>query len=159
MPLESRAAGIPDGLSPARRYLVFSVADTAYAVEVSRVKRSEPLSGAEEALVVHDRSYPILDARAAFGLPAFSGAGRMLLAVEGERRRAALIVDRILGLQSLGGQAALPLPPLLDGVEREWFEGVAVLDGGIVVLLRVDALLDSRHRGGSARPPAPLALA
>jgi len=95
----------------------------------------------------------VQDLRAAFGLAPAGPGARPTVAVETAAGLAGLLVDEVLGLVGLSGEDIRPLPAPYEGVERGWFEGLAVLDGSLLVLLRPAGLLGPPGAGGG--PPAP----
>lgn len=130
-----------------RRYLIFSVGEMDYAVELRHVKHSLRASGHQDPEVaLHGQTYPKVDVRSLFGLPPSIAAHRMILAVEASGARAALIVDAVVSLTSIEDGQILPLPHTFDGVEREWFAGIIRLDDRVAALIRVSALLQSCGR-------------
>lgn len=136
---------------PSRRYLVFSVGEMAYGIELRHVKQSLRAAGHQDAeVVVHGHAYPKVDARSLFGLPPSIATNRMILAVEAPNTRAALVVDAVVSLTSIEDDRILPLPRTFDGVEQEWFGGVVTIGSRVAALIRLDSLLSSRGR------PSPL---
>ncbi len=144
--------------APSRRYLVFSVGEMEYGVELRQVRQSLRAAGHQDAeVVIHGYAYPKMDVRSLFGLPPSIAANRMLLAVEAPGGRAALVVDAVVSLTSIEDDRILPLPRTFDGVEREWFTGIATIDSRVIALLRVDSLLGSGGRSSSVTRSSPLA--
>jgi purine-binding chemotaxis protein CheW len=118
-------------------------------VDVRALRRVVPLPpGAAAELQVGDVAYPLLDLRTVFGAAPSGARGRLALAVATPEGRAALVVDEALGLGALREADTQPLPMLFDGVEREWFEGLARLGGRLVILVRPTGVLRRR----STRP-------
>ncbi|MFB3818190.1 MAG: chemotaxis protein CheW [Candidatus Methylomirabilales bacterium] len=133
-----------------RRCLLFRVAGGEYAVDVRALRRVVALApGARGQVHLGEAAYPLLDLRAAFGLAPSGERGALALAVATPEGRAALVVDEAIGLGTLGAAETQPLPRVFDGVEREWFEGLARLGPRLVILLRPEGLLRSR----AATPP------
>lgn len=138
----------------ARRCVLFSVADVAYAVDAHRVRHLLPMVEDAGAPVVFDRAqYPIIDLHAFFRGPAAARPDRVMLIADDDRR-GALLVDGVLSLARLEERAIQPLPPVFAGREREWIEGVAKLDGRIVVVVSVTGLLRAAGAGGTSAGPA-----
>jgi chemotaxis signal transduction protein len=81
----------------------------------------------------------------------------MLLAVAGVRGRAGLIVDRVVGSASVDETTIVPLPRLFDGIERDWFEGLARIDSRVVALVRTDGVVAPRDSlmAGACGAPLP----
>lgn len=135
---------------PVRRCLLFSVDGTDYGIAVDHVKGSMPAPHHNEsAATVHGELYPIVDARAVFGLAPSAAPGRMLLAVEAAQGRAGLVVDRVVRLAAIEETAIVPPPALFGGAERRWLEGLARADGRVVALVRPDGLVGARGRAAS----------
>lgn len=153
MPLRRRWVSTTTSARPvvARRYVVFTLGRADYAIEARYVRHSltAPM-GSDEEVFFLDRSYPIRDLGALFGLPPLVGRGRLILVVEGEGYGAALLVDTIVGLMRLDEAAVVPLPRVFAGVERRWFRGVARIGSQVVTVVNIDGMLDVQDS------PAPL---
>ena len=101
------------------------------------VRASEATAGAPIQFL--GRPYPVLDLRRAFGHPAPTGAGFVLL-VESEAS-AGLHVDDVRGLCAIDPGRLVPLPAVYRGPERRWVAGLATTDDGVIVVARIPDLL------------------
>lgn len=143
---------------PSRRYLVFAVGQMEYGVEIRRVRQSMRAASHQEAgIVIQGHAYPRVDARALFGMPASLATDRMILAMEAMTTRAALVVDTVVTLTSIEAHEILPLPAAFEGIEREWFEGVARIDARLIALVRLETLLSPRFQSTTSAPVLALA--
>ncbi len=149
MPLRSRRRLEPAARPPARRHVIFALAGVAYAVDAGQVRRSLPVppDGAPEVRFL-GQPYPLVDLRAVFRLPPSAEAGRLVLLVHTPHGRAGLVVDDLVQLGAIDEATVSPLPAAFQGAERRWFAGLGRLGARVVVLLRLDAILDA-----SAVPP------
>lgn len=137
-----------------RRCLLFRVAGVDYGIDVRALRRVVSLPPGSQADVrVGEAAYPLLDLRAVFGRATSGERRRLALAVATPEGSAALVVDEAIGLGTIGAAETHPLPAVFDGVEREWFEGLARLGARLVILVRPDGVLRSRPSvlPGSAR--------
>ncbi len=151
------AASVPAAVT--RSHVRFSVAGVEYAVDARQVRHAlrAPARLGPDVLFLEKR-YRTVDLRTLFRLPPSSERHRLMLMVESEGVRAALLVDSIAGLVSIEEAAITPLPRTFAGGERRWFLGVARVEASLVVVARVEGLLEPRDRRGSspARTPVPL---
>jgi purine-binding chemotaxis protein CheW len=125
-----------------RRYIVFRLGTVEYAVDAEQVRRSMPAPPVLRADIGYlGQMYPVLDLRALFGQVPAGGAVRLVLLAETPAGRAALAVDALIDLRSIAEAAIAPLPELFQGAERRWLAGLARLDGRVVAVLRLEAIL------------------
>ena len=128
--------------APGRRYVVFRLGTVEYAVDAEQVRRSMPAPPVLRADIGYrGQMYPVLDLRALFGHTPAGGAVRLLLLAETPAGRAALAVDALVDLRTIVESAIAPLPELFQGAERRWLAGLVRLDGRVVVVLRLEAIL------------------
>ena len=80
--------------------------------------------------------------RRRLGLPATEGAERMAIGLEQGGETFALVVDGVGEVLKLGADTHEPVPINLDAGWRDLARGVHRLDGRLLVVLDVDALLD-----------------
>jgi purine-binding chemotaxis protein CheW len=156
VPLRGRPApAAPDGRpGPARRHVVFALGGIEHAVPAQQVRHSLPADGeVGRELDFLGQTYPVVDLRSLFRLPGPPASTRLILLVEGDGVRAALVVDRLVDLVLLEAAAIVPLPPVFAGVERRWFTGLARLGPRILLVLRVEGIL-----GAQSAPAAASAL-
>jgi len=137
--------GRGDGESRAgtgRSVVLFTVAGVEYAIDAARVRHLVPASReAGRSIVFEGATYPLIDLRALFRLPAAPRTGRAVLVDDGAGRRAALMVDAVGTPARLGERALTALPPVFRGHERVRFEALALLDDRIVVVVAPRGLL------------------
>jgi chemotaxis signal transduction protein len=82
------------------------------------------------------KTYFVVDAALQFGLPPSSGGRVLVLRGPG----AALLVDRIERMAQI--TSMVELPRAFRGPERDWYRGLAVLDGRVIPVLQPDAILN-----------------
>lgn len=126
---------------PTTRFVLFSVGDVEYAVEATAVRRFLPAGDAAGgAAVFGGNTYPLVDLRARFRMPA-AGAARPMLLVEGRRGGAGVLVDAVLNVVQVQTDAIVELPETFAGAERRWFRGLARLGDRVLVIVDVEGLL------------------
>lgn len=142
MPFSWGRGGGEGPVASARSVALFTVSGVEYAIDAARVRHLMP-TGREtgRAVVFEGATYPLIDLRALFRLPAPPRVGRVLLVDDGAGRTAALMVDVVGTLARLEERALTPLSPVFRGHERVRFEALAVLDDRIVVVVAVRGLL------------------
>jgi purine-binding chemotaxis protein CheW len=137
---------------------VFAVGEVEYAIDLAQLTRALPLAAASgEAVTVHETSYPLVDLRAVFALPPSTAPRRAVLAVRTGSRRAAIVVDQVVSLTTVSPADIRPLPAVLDGAERRWFEGLVRRDSRVVAVVNAEGLLsagDQRASGAGWRGAA-----
>ena len=129
------------GSTSSRSLILFTVGGVDYAIDAPRVRHLVP-AGRETGrpIVFEGATYPLLDLRTLFRLPAAPRPGRVLLVDDEAGRTAALMVDAVGPLAKLDG-AHTPLPALFRGHERVRFEALALLDDRVVVVIHPRGLL------------------
>jgi chemotaxis signal transduction protein len=158
------------------RFALLAVDGVEYAVESTRVRRTLPAPRPLPAAIPHGgAAFAVIDLRQLFGLApaaheaaaagdiAGDGRERLVLLVEGAPGatpaggaacRLALVVDELVGLESLAAAAAVPLPAVYRGPERRWFKGLLPRAGGrITVLLDLEGLAPLADRAAAGRWP------
>lgn len=128
------------------------VAGQAFGVPITHVRdvfvietlTRVPLARPEIAglLNLRGRVVTAIDLRTRFGLPALDPIGRKAVGVDLDRESFGLIVDQVGDVRRFEADALESVPVNLD---RRWAAlatGVTRIDGGILVFLDVDAVLD-----------------
>lgn len=83
---------------------------------------------------------PVVDAAALFGDGGVT-AGRLVLLEMASKRRVALAVEVVVGVRDLAPQALADVPPLLHDAAAELVAAMAVLDGGLLMVLQTARLV------------------
>lgn len=133
-------------------YIIFELADAAYAVRSSEVQHVEmlehitPVPNTAPAVdgVVFSRGQviPAINLRARFGLPRQAHTARSRLVIlKVQSRVVALIVDAAREFQKIPAESVRPIQETLVGVEGNYVEGVATVKGRSVLILNVGAVL------------------
>jgi purine-binding chemotaxis protein CheW len=145
----------------ASQYLVFRLGEEEFGLAIDAV---DEVAASPEALtrlprmpkflrgVVNLRGevLPVIDQRARFDLPAFTGEARRqrLIVVRGARHRAGLIVDAVSEVLTVA-DAAIEGAPELHGETTKLVSGVVNLDATqrMILLLNADELLSRSEAG------------
>ena len=124
--------------------LITRVGDESYALPLTHV--TETLQSARgivrkvrgrQVLVLRDEILPLLDLRAAVGLPTRDAEGCQIVIVEATDRRAGLIIDRLLGQHEIVVKSFDAVQGAASG-----FNGATILaDGTAALILDVGGLL------------------
>ena len=124
--------------------LIAQVGDESYALPLTHV--TETLQSARgivrkirgrQVLVLRDEILPLLDLRAAVGLPSRDAEGCQIVIVEATDRRAGLVIDRLLGQHEI-------VVKTFDAVQgaASGFNGATILaDGSAALILDVGGFL------------------
>ena len=142
MPFDwGRSAG-DGGPGSTRSMALFTVACVDYAIDAARVRHLFPAGReAGRSIAFDGATFPVINLRSIFRLPAGPRTGRVLLMDDGAGRTAALVVDAVGRPARLDQRALTALPPLFRGQERVHFEGLALLDDRVVVVIAPRGLL------------------
>lgn len=134
----------PESSRPAdARHLLVEVGSTTYALPARWVVHSmASAAGLSGTVPLRGATYPVLDLRRIFRLPAISGECQAIF-LDQEGHRTAFLVDTLLGFEQLDAGALLALPWTFSGRERSWFEALSPKGEGFRVLLCLRELLAS----------------
>ncbi|MCJ2040500.1 chemotaxis protein CheW [Methylobacterium sp. J-059] len=143
-------------------FVTVFVGDTMFGLAIDRVHdvfipagvTPVPLSPPEIVglLNLRGRVVTAICLRRRLGLPASEGAARMAIGLEQGGETFALVVDGVGEVLKLGVETHEPVPINLDARWRDLALGVHRLDGRLLVILDVNALLvfASEHAGATA---------
>jgi purine-binding chemotaxis protein CheW len=134
-------------------YIVFSVADTAYALasqqvaHVEMVEHITPVPNATSVIdgVVFSRGeiVPALNLRARFGFPRIANDVRTrLLVVRHDGRTAGLLVDAAREFMAIASSEIHPPNDGLRGMSGRYLRGIATIDGRMVLILDLAEVLN-----------------
>jgi purine-binding chemotaxis protein CheW len=149
------AIGLPlNGRDPGGRLavVVFAIDKVLCAVPLEATERVfhmvavSPLPGAPPILAgvinLHGSVVPVVDLRRRLGSSVYAyGLGAHLLLVTSPRRRLALTVDQVLGVQTIPEGSVVPsrlVAPVLGGVA-----GIAALPDGLLFIHDLEAVLSA----------------
>ena len=139
-------------MNVADTYIIFELNGSAFGVRSSDVQNVEmlehvtPVPNTAPAVdgVVFSRGqvYPALNLRVRFNLPrqAHTPATRLIF-LKVRQRVVALIVDTAREFQRIPAAAIRPIEETLVGIDGNYVEGVATLQGRSVLILNVGAVL------------------
>ena len=135
-------------------YILFTVADTTYALPSSRVAHIEMVdqitrvpnapSFVDGVVFSRGQVVPAVNMRARFG---FERSGRdlrtRLLVVQAGARQVGLLVDGCREFMAIPGEAVQPPAEGLAGIGARYIGGIATVGDRLIVVLDLEALLDS----------------
>jgi purine-binding chemotaxis protein CheW len=135
------------------KYVVFDVAGTSYGIPTGQVRHIEMLEhvslvpNANPAIdgVVFSRGQviPALNLRTRFGLPREPYTLRTrIVFIELGNRTVGLIVDSAREFLRIPGDKKRPIEQTLTGVSGNYLQGVANMNGRLILLLDLDAVLN-----------------
>ncbi len=149
----------------AGQYLTFVLAGEEYGVEILKVQE---IKGWESTTAIPNTPehmlgvlnlrgavVPIVDLRKRFGMPSASyGPTTVIIVVKIQaidaERTVGLVVDGVADVYRLEEEAIQPPPDMGSAVETEFVRGLATVDGKMVILLEIDALIDFDESAASA---------
>lgn len=132
--------------------VVFQLVNETYGVDIAKVSEIRELQKItrvprcpdfiEGIINLRGRVIPVVDLRTRFGLPAGERtANTRIVVVEIGGHTIGVIVDEVLEVLSVAGDAVEPTPPVISGLESDYLLGVAKLDDRLVILLELDRVL------------------
>ena len=140
--------------------MTFSLDDSRFALDAGAVQRVvravavTPLPGAPPAVAgivdLHGLVIPVVDTRAAFGLPPRRlRASDQMVIVATRARTLALVVDAVGDVLDVEDGTVVPGGTVLEGLER--VDGVLPAEGGIVLVHDVEGLLSAADQAQLGR--------
>jgi purine-binding chemotaxis protein CheW len=139
-------------MSLAESYILFELADSAYAVDSAHVQHVEmfehitPVPNAAPAVdgVVLSRGQvtPAINLRARFGLPRSAPTPRTrLIFIKVQQRVVALVVDAAREFHKIPAAGIKPIQETLVGIEGNYVTGIATVRNRSVLILDLGAVL------------------
>jgi purine-binding chemotaxis protein CheW len=134
-------------------YILFQLAGTTYAVRSGEVHHLElveditPVPNVSSFVdgVVFSRNQvvPVVNLRARFGLERLARDARArLIVVETGGRRVGLLVDSAREFTRIAAEAIHPPQQAITGLSGRYLEGIATVDGRVIVVLDLAEVLD-----------------
>ncbi len=151
----------------AEPFILFELAGTTYGVrsrlvqQIEMIEHVTPVPNApaavEGVVLARGQVIPALNLRARFGFEraAFDLRSRLVV-VSTAGRTLGLIVDSAREFMRIPEGAVGPPPEAITGLSGKYLEGVATVDGRIILVLDLDEVIDL---GGQAAAEAPQASA
>jgi chemotaxis signal transduction protein len=144
------------------QYIVFSLADTFYAIPTSQIAHVEMIDevtrvpNAPPAVdgIVFSRGavVPAVNLRARFGFERRPYDVRTrLLVVQSAGRMVGLIVDAAREFQNIPASAIVPPNDALAASNRRYLQGIANITGRLILLLDLSQLLDEQDGVAASR--------
>jgi purine-binding chemotaxis protein CheW len=136
-----------------QEFLCFRVSSEKYAVNIMEIKeiikpreltevpRVPPfISG---VLSLRGVIIPVFNMRERLGLAtaASSGKERIVVVKRGEEF-CGIMVDEVIQVARIAAAAIEQPPSVLDGIDRDFVEGIGRFDGGMLILLNLENILD-----------------
>ena len=138
-------------------FILFEVAGTTYGVRSRFVQQIEMIEdvaavpnahpAVEGVALVRGQVIPALNLRTRFG---FDKIGRdlrsRLVVINSGTRVVGLIVDTAREFIKIPPESIEPLPEALTGLSGEYLEGIATINGRMILVLNLDAVLDLEYQ-------------
>ena len=149
----------------AEPFILFELAGTTYGVrsrfvqQVEMIEHVTPVPNAHAALdgvvLARGQVIPALNLRARFGFERIAFDLRSRLVVVGAAGRTlGLIVDSAREFLRIPAAAVAPPPEAITGLSGEYLEGVATIEGRIILILDLDEVIDLGGQQLAAGVPA-----
>jgi len=130
----------------------FTVGDELYAVNIlsvqeinrmmSLTKVPQSIDGVEGVINLRGRIIPVLDLRVQFGLvPSELDEHSRIIVVEVHGNTIGFIVDSVQQVLLIEQSVIEPTPQMTTSIDASYVDGVAKLDGELLILLNLDNLL------------------
>ncbi len=138
-------------VSDSEKFILFELVNTTYGVRSSLVTRLEmvenvtPVPNSSHSLegivLSRGRIIPAINLRARFGFPKIPYDLRTrLIVVESAGRTVGLIVDAARDFISIPEANIKQPPEAIANLSADYLEGIATLDGRVVLILRLDEI-------------------
>jgi purine-binding chemotaxis protein CheW len=153
----STALAVKEGLvADDKKFLVFELAETYYAIDVSYVQttiKPQPIylvPGTVEFIkgLINLRGtvVPVVDLRARFGLPVKEQDKRTrFVVIEMTDLVASLVVDAVQGVETIKTSSIEPPPGVIMGVDTVFLKGVARIEGRLILLLNLEKTVRTKE--------------
>ncbi|MCP5329126.1 MAG: chemotaxis protein CheW [Steroidobacteraceae bacterium] len=151
------------------QYLTFQLAEQEYGIDILRVQEIKgwdkptriPRSPPHVLGVINLRGavVPVIDLRTRFGLePPVYGTTTVVIVVrvQSEEREltAGIVVDAVCEVCNVTQQELHPPPDVAGGLDQDFVKGLAMVDERMLILLRVDRLINASVLEGAAAQAA-----
>jgi purine-binding chemotaxis protein CheW len=145
---------MPNSQQPASttEYVTVAIGPQFFGLPIARVQdvfvlnqmTRVPLAPDDIAGVINLRGRIVtaIDLRQRLGLTGDAGRGQMAVGIESDGESYGLVIDAVGEVLKLGAETAEPVPVNLDERLKRVASGVHRLDGGLLVVLDVDRVLD-----------------
>ena len=142
-----------DSAKVSEHYILFVLADAAYAVRSNEVRQMEmveqitPVPNAppavEGVVFVRGRVIPVLNLRVRFGFEkiAYDLRTRLIVVQSGERA-VGLIVDAAREFVTIPAAAIEPPPDVISGLKGRFLTGIALVKDRLVLILNIDQVIN-----------------
>ena len=138
-------------------FILFELAGTTYGVRSSFVQQIEMIddvasvpnahSAVEGVVLVRGQVIPALNLRTRFGFDRVERDLRArLVVINTGTRIVGLVVDTAREFLKIPVDSIEPPPEALTGLSGEYLEGIATVDGRMILILNLDAVLDLDYR-------------
>lgn len=135
------------------KYFCFELGNQAYAFpmpHVWEVTMPEKISAMPDTphfvrgvMTLRDEMLPVVDLRTRLGLPpAEEGQEKCLVVIQGREEKAAVLIDRALGVHALPPDAVAEPPALLKNAAGRFLSYLGRDTDGVKMILNVEKLLD-----------------
>ena len=134
-------------------FILFELAGTTYGVRSSFVQQIEMIddvasvpnahSAVEGVVLVRGQVIPALNLRTRFGFDRVERDLRArLVVINTGTRVVGLVVDTAREFLKIAEESIEPPPDALTGLSGKYLEGIATVDGRMILVLNLDAVLD-----------------
>ena len=143
-------------------FILFELADGSYGLRSRWVKQMEMIEHitpvprvpdfVEGVVFVRGQVVPAIDLRVRFGFPKIPYTSRTrLVVVEVASRIVGLIVDTAREFVNIAGERIQPPPEAVAGPDVRYLEGIASLDGRLVLVINPDTILRTEEGAALAQ--------
>lgn len=89
---------------------------------------------------------PVIDLRKRFGLPTDTAAKNRIIITQIENKLAGFVVDLVTDIILLSKAVLMPPPEMVKGVEAEYLDGMADIQGELLFVVNIDKMLTADEK-------------
>ena len=154
---------MPSANESSTPYIFFELGGTSYALEAQLVQQVEmvehvtPVPDAppfvDGVVFARGQVVPVVNLRARFGFPRIAGDSKTRLVVVAQAGRVVgLLVDSAREFITIPAEAIKPPPEAVTGLSGKYLAGIATLGDRVVLILKVEEVLDFQELLSIAKP-------
>lgn len=134
-----------------KQYVVFTLADELYGIDIRQVLRIErmlPLTRVPNAppfvigvCNLRGSVVPVIDLKKRLALPSHRDENAKIVIVNAGKQVVGMTIDASVDVSSIQSEEIEPSPSLVTGIDAQYIQGVAKLGNRLLIILDMDRVL------------------